>query len=161
MEPKRAPNGRINISYNLENEPQEVSELPLRYMVVGDFTQSDDPQRLEDRKVHTVHRSNFDNVMESYKLKLDLEVDDTLSDIPDRKGNIEVGIKRLSDFEPDALLESIREQLPALDKALKLRDALINVKGSMTTPNFRRKLQTLIDDGDQRRRLMAELGMEP
>ena len=63
----------------------------------------------------------------------------------------------LRDFEPDAIVENV----PELKEIIELRNALKSLKGPLgNVPDFRKKLQTLIDDDATRAKLLAELGIE-
>jgi type VI secretion system protein ImpB len=51
-------------------------------------------------------------------------------------------------------------QVPELRQLLELRTALNALKGPLgNVPAFRKKIQTLLGDGEARARLMRELGM--
>lgn len=65
--------------------------------------------------------------------------------------------KKLRDFSPDALAE----QVPELKSLLDLRMALTALKGPLgNVPNFRRKIQALLQDEGARARLLAELNVD-
>jgi type VI secretion system protein ImpB len=56
----------------------------------------------------------------------------------------------------------VAKQVPALKQLLELRAALAALKGPLgNVPEFRKELQKLLGDAEQRQRLMKELGIEP
>ena len=60
------------------------------------------------------------------------------------------------DFEPDQIIK----QVPELAKLLELREALKALKNPLSNvPDFRKKIQQLVTDPDQRAALMKELGL--
>src|SRR3546814_2820489 len=65
--------------------------------------------------------------------------------------------ENIRDFEPDALVE----QVPELRQLSELREALKSLKGALgNLPEFRKKLQALIQDEGARERLLGELGVQ-
>jgi len=152
-----APKERINIKYVPATQgQQEESELPLRLMVLGDFTGESSEVPLEDRKVLSVDRNTFASVMEEANIGRDITVKNTLAEEGDEDAQLHVSLKfkKLRDFEPD----SIVNQVPELKKLIELREALVALKGPLgNLPAFRRHLQQLLDDEKSREKLLAEL----
>jgi type VI secretion system protein ImpB len=154
-----APKERVNITYKpaTGNAKEEV-ELPLKMLMMGDFTQRPDPRPLEDRKPINVDKDNFQKVMSEQKLALSFAVKDKLSEA-DAEGELNVNLKfrRLSDMEPEA----IATQVPELKKLLDLRAALTALKGPLGNEKaFRNKIQQILGDPGQRNRLINELGLK-
>jgi len=150
-----APKERINIKYVPATlGAQEETELPLRLMVVGDFTGETDDTPLEERKTLSVDRNSFASVMEEAGIGRDLSVKNTLEEGEDDHLNVSLKFKSLRDFEPD----SVAQQVPELKKLLELREALVALKGPLgNLPAFRRHLQQLLDDDEAREKLLQEL----
>jgi type VI secretion system protein ImpB len=154
-----APKERVNITYKpaTGNAKEEV-ELPLKMLMMGDFTQRPDPRPLEDRKPINVDKDNFQKVMSEQKLALSFAVKDKLSE-GEAEGELNVNLKfrRLSDMEPEA----IATQVPELKKLLDLRAALTALKGPLGNEKaFRNKIQQILGDPGQRNRLINELGLK-
>ena len=154
-----APKERINITYKpATGDAQAEVELPLKILVVGDYTQRADDRPVEDRAPINVDKDNFTEVLKAQKLSLDLNVPNRLEK-EDSDDNLAVSLKfeSLADFEPDAIVEKI----PELKSILELRDALKALKGPLgNVPDFRKKLQALIADEGSRAKLLAELGLD-
>lgn len=154
-----APKERINVKFIPATGDQKAEiELPLRMLVTGDFKggrDATDP-RLEERAVVSVDKNTFNTVMKNANLKLDINVDDRLSENPPEGATLPVSInvEGLSDFEPD----SIARKVPELNNLLELRDALVALKGPLgSLPKFRQKLKDLLKDQHSRETLEKEI----
>jgi len=153
-----APKERINITYKpATGDAQEEKELPLKLMVIGDFTLKEDSTLLEDRKPIDVNKDNFNEVMKGQGLSVDVKVKNRLQEGPDA-GEIGGNLKfnTLKDFDPEA----IARQIPELNSLLELRDALTALKGPLgNIPDFRKKIQEMLKDEASREKLFKELGL--
>jgi type VI secretion system protein ImpB len=153
-----APKERVNIVYKpAKGDVQEEVELPLKVLVMGDFTLREDSRPVEDRSPINVDKDNFNDVLKAHDVKMDLSVENKLSDEPDAKMNVSLDFKTMRDFEPDQLIKKI----PEMKKLLELRDTLKALKGPLgNVPEFRKKIQDLVKDDGARARLLKELGIE-
>jgi type VI secretion system protein ImpB len=153
-----APQERVNITYKpATGNAQAEVELPLKMLMIGDYTQRPDPRPLEERKPINIDKDNFTQVLSEQNLALTLTVPDVLSGEKDSSLNLNLKFKKLSDFGPEA----IAEQVPQLKKLLELRQALTALKGPLgNVPTFRRKIQNLLADPASRDKVMAELGLK-
>ncbi|HUU30250.1 MAG TPA: type VI secretion system contractile sheath small subunit [archaeon] len=156
-----APKERVNIVYRpaTGDATQEV-ELPLKVMVMGDFTLRPDDTPIEDRSPVNVDKDNFNDVLKAQDVRLDSTVEDRLSEAKEgeEKGkmNISLDFKTMRDFEPDAIIKKI----PELNKMYELREALKAMKGPLgNVPEFRKKIQELVKDEGTKARLLKELGI--
>ena len=153
-----APKERVNITYKpATGDQQEEVELPLRIMMMGDYTGKPDDTPLEERKPINVDKDNFADVMAEQKLSLEnLGVDDKLSGEEGAELAVNLQFNSLKDFTP----EGVAEQVPELRQLMQLRSALTALKGPLgNIPKFRKKIQGLLGDDAARERLMSELGM--
>jgi type VI secretion system protein ImpB len=147
----------VNITYKpaTGNAKEEV-ELPLKLLMLGDYTQRPDPRPLEERKPINVDKDNFSKVMAEQKLNLTYNVKDTLSEEQDSELTVNLKFRRLSDMEPEA----IANQVPELKKLMDLRAALTALKGPLGNEKaFRNKIQSILGDPGQRNKLITELGL--
>ncbi|MCP3169640.1 type VI secretion system contractile sheath small subunit [Myxococcus qinghaiensis] len=153
-----APTERVNIVYKpATGNAQEQVELPLKVLMMGDFTGQADDRPLEQRAPINVDKSNFNEVMAQQNLKVTLTAADKLSHEAGATMNVSLQFKNLSDFTP----ESVVNQVPELKKLLELRSALTALKGPLgNLPAFRKKLQALLADEEGRKALIKELGLE-
>jgi type VI secretion system protein ImpB len=155
-----APKERVNIVYKpATGDAQEQVELPLKQLVVGDFTLKESDTPVDERKPIQVDKDNFNDVLKAQGLDLTLSEPNRLSDNPSEDEQIPVTLKfqNIRDFEPD----SIVDQVPELRQLIELREALKALKGPLgNLPDFRKKLQALIQDEGARERLLGELGVQ-
>lgn len=154
-----APTERVNIVYKpATGNAQEQVELPLKVLVTGDFTGQPDATPLEQRAPINVDKANFNDVMAQQNLHLTLSVKDQLSGEKDSSLPVSLEVRSLADFGPEA----IANQVPELKKLLELRSALHALKGPLgNLPAFRKKLQSMLADSEERKKLAAELGIKP
>jgi type VI secretion system protein ImpB len=153
-----APKERVNIVYKpATGDAKEEVELPLKVLVMGDFSLKDDPTPVEDRKAINVDKDNLGDVLEAQNVDLNINVKNTLSDEPDAQMSLNLDFKSFKDFEPDAIIQKV----PELKQLLDLREALTALKGPLgNVPAFRKKIQDLIQDEGTRERLLSELGIK-
>jgi type VI secretion system protein ImpB len=153
-----APKERVNIVYRpATGDAKEEVELPLKLLVVGDFTSRQDDRMIEDRDPINIDKDNFNEVMKGQNLKLDVSVADKLSGDPDKELNLSLNFEAIKDFNP----ENIIKNTPELSKLLELRDALQALKGPMSNrPEFRKKIQEIVKDEAAKEKLLKELNLD-
>jgi type VI secretion system protein ImpB len=157
-----APKERVNIVYKPATGGAQVEkELPLKLLMLGDYTLRQEETPLEDRKPVNIDKDNFNDVMESQKLSLTLAVPDKLAGEETGEGKRELTVnlnfKSMNDFRPEAVVE----QVPELNQLLQLRAALQALKGPLgNIPAFRKKIESLVADVSARENILRELGAE-
>jgi type VI secretion system protein ImpB len=154
-----APKERVNIRYKSAlGDAQEDVELPLRILMLGDFTGQQDERALEERKPVDINKENFSEVMTAQKLSADIQVPNHVApESPDAALNLKLHFDTLGDFRPEGIVNQVDE----LRQLKELRDALRFLKTSSgNTPTFIRRIQEIMKDPGKRERLMRELGLE-
>lgn len=153
-----APKERVNIRYESKTgNVSEQKELPLRVLMLGDYTGRADATPLEDRKPINVDKANFNDVMAAQSLSVDLSVPDKLSEQKDASLAVKLKFEGLKDMTP----EGVVSQVPELKQLLELRVALNALKSPLgNLPVFRKKLEAILGDDSKRAALMAELGLD-
>ena len=153
-----APKERVNIVYKpATGDAKEEVELPLKVLVMGDFTQASDETPVEDRKAINIDKDNFNDVLNSYNIKLESVVDNKLTDDPGEQMAVKLSFNSLKDFDPDAIVEKV----PELKKLVELRNALKAVKGPLgNIPEFKKKLNEIVQDPGAKERILKELGVD-
>jgi type VI secretion system protein ImpB len=152
-----APKERVNIVYksNTGDQSEDV-ELPLKLLVLGDFTGKPSDETVEDRDPVNINKDNFDDVMSGMNLSLDMNVGDTLSE-DGQEMSVHIDIKSMKDLSPD----SVASQVPELNSMLEMRKALLALKGPLgNVPAFRKTIQKILNEDDSRAQIMKELGLE-
>lgn len=153
-----APKERINITFKpATGNAQEEIELPLKLLVLGDFTQRADERKVEDRKPIGIDKNNFDEVLAKQELGLTINVPNRLQDGAEGEDlGVSLKVNSMKDFNPASLVE----QVPELKKLMELRDALVALKGPLgNAPAFRKAIESVLADDDSRERVLGELGL--
>ena len=152
-----APKERVNIVYKpATGNAQEEVELPLKMLMLGDYTLRPDSTPLEERKPINIDKDNFNDVMAKQNLEINVNVADKLSETAGSEMAVKLRFNSLADFGP----EGVVNQVPELRKLLELRSALSALKGPLgNIPAFRKKIQGLLGDNEGRQKLMSELGL--
>jgi type VI secretion system protein ImpB len=153
-----APKERVNIVYKPSTGGAQAEiELPLKMLILGDFTTRADATPLEERKMVQVDKDNFNDVMSQHQLGLSFTVPDKLSEKEGAELPVNLNLGTLKDFEPQA----IAGQVPELQKLVELREALTALKGPLANvPGFRKKIEELLKDESQRERILREMGLD-
>lgn len=138
-----APTERVNIVYKPSVKGKPEIELPLKLMMVGDYTLRPDSRPVEERKPINIDKDTFGKVMREQKLSLSVSVPDRLSGKEGEQLAVSLAFDELKDFRPDSVIQ----QVPELKKLLELREALLALKSPLANVReFRKKLQALIEN---------------
>ena len=153
-----APKERVNIVYRpATGDAKEEVELPLKLLVMGDFTLRPDDRMVEEREPVNIDKDNFNEVLKAQNLSLDLTIPNKLSEDPEAETSVSLKFESIKDFDPEA----IARKTPELNRLLELREALASLKGPMSNrPEFRKKIQELVKDEAARQQLLKELKLE-
>jgi len=153
-----APKERVNIVYRpATGEAKEEVELPLKLLVMGDFALRPDDRTMENREPVSVDKDNFNEVLKSQNISLEVNVPNKLSGKPEEEMKVKLQVSSLKDFQP----ESVVEQVPELKRLIELRSALMSLGGPLTNiPEFRKKITEIVKDEATRKQLLKELGIE-
>ncbi|MCP4687016.1 MAG: type VI secretion system contractile sheath small subunit [Desulfobacterales bacterium] len=153
-----APRERVNIVYRPAiGDAKEEVELPLRLLIMSDFTGKPDDRAVEDREPISVDKDNFNEILKGQNINMDITVPNRLSGEAEDEMAVSLKFDSLKDFEPEA----IAKNTPELNRLLKLREALTALKGPLSNlPEFRKKVQELVKDDAVREQLLKELGIE-
>jgi len=157
-DPSIAPKERVNIVYRPAiGDAKEEVELPLKMLVMGDFTGRTDDRPLERREPVNIDKDNFNEVLKAQEVRLNLSVPNRLSGNADDAMTLSLKVESMKDFGPEAIVE----QVPELKRLLELREALRALKGPLANvPEFRKKIQELLKDENASAKLLAEIGIE-
>jgi type VI secretion system protein ImpB len=152
-----APKERINISYKSSTGgASEDVELPLKMLIVDDFTGKENDEVIEDREPVNINKDNFNDVIKSHNLTMNFSVPNRLEENSDEDINIDLKISSMKDFSPS----QIAEQTPELASLMELRRALQALKGPLgNVPAFRKTIQAILENDETRAQVMQELGL--
>lgn len=151
-----APRERVNIVYQPSTGVDAEVELPLKMVVLGDFTQRADETPLEERKPINIDKDNFNEVMKGLKLSAEMNVKNALSEEEGAQMPLKLRFEHINDFAPEAVVR----QVPELSRLLALRTALTALKGPLgNVPGFRKKITEIMSNDAAREKLLKELGI--
>ncbi|MDR1166809.1 MAG: type VI secretion system contractile sheath small subunit, partial [Deltaproteobacteria bacterium] len=122
IENEKTSSERVNIVYKSPGDEGEGKELPFKVLVLGDFTQSEDPVPLSEREPLQITADNLDAVTRALAPKLDLMARETFSGIEKNEIPVSLTFESLKDFQPESLVAKIG---PAR-KVISLRESLLS-----------------------------------
>ncbi len=137
------PKARVNIKLDLHTGgAQRKVELPLKLMLMGDYSNGKEQRPLSERSKVNIDKNNFDSVLAEFSPVLTLAVEDTLaSDGSDTA--VELNFQCMKDFEP----EQVARQLPQLRALLAMRNLLRELKANLLdNATFRFELERILKD---------------
>ncbi|MDR1545726.1 MAG: type VI secretion system contractile sheath small subunit [Deltaproteobacteria bacterium] len=146
---------RINIVYKTNADKNKTDkELPLKLLVLGNFTRSDEDNTLEERQTFNISSKNLDLIMKNLDINLKLIVKNRLANDSEEKIPLNLKITSISDFEPDNLLEN----MPELKKLADLCIALKTTQKTLAArPTLWKRLRTVLADEDAKADLLKTL----
>lgn len=147
------PPARINLKLDVgTGNAKKKTELPLKMLVLGDFSFKKRDERVAERERISVNKNNFTQVMESMDLSLKYAVDDKLSgegELP-----VDLPIKTVDSFKP----ENVARNVPQLGRLLAARNLLKDLKSNLLdNREFRKRLEEIINDPDATNALQEQL----
>lgn len=148
---------RINIKHSPATDgAKEQKEIPLKLLVVGDFSAGNNPTRLSARKALGIDKYNFDERLAAQDIKLDLSVPDRMSGEEGAQMRVGLKVRGMRDFSPD----SIVQQVDGLRQLVELRGILEKLKQQyINEEDFRIALRSILKDPETTKAVLAELKM--
>jgi type VI secretion system protein ImpB len=148
------PPSRVNIRYHNLVTGEEKIELPLKLLLLGDYTFQEDDTPLEERKKLSIDKDNFKAVMREQGLKLEFGVENRLTGNEEDEIDVELDIDSLEAMTPDEIVKHI----PELQKMVGMRNLLNELKARVVTNRkFRLALEKIVKDQGQLEAFMQEL----
>lgn len=148
------PKARVNIKLDLHTGgAQKKVELPLKLMMMGDYSNGLEQRPLSERSKVNIDKNNFNDVLADFSPALKLSVENTLAeDAPEMP--VELTFKHMKDFEP----EQVARQIPQLRALLATRNLLRDLKSNLLdNVTFRRELEHILKDEALSDELRSEL----
>lgn len=148
------PKARVNIKLDLHTGgAQKKVELPLKLMVMGDYSNGREQRPLSEREKINIDKNNFNSVLADYRPSVKLVVPNTLAE-EGGDTSVELSFRHMKDFEP----EQVARQLPELRALLAMRNLLRDLKSNLLdNATFRRELERILKDDSMSATLRAEL----
>lgn len=148
------PRSRVNITLDLGDAgAQKRTELPLKMLVMGDYSNGQGEGRVRDRKRVQVSRQNLESALTNLAPRVRFPVQNTLAD-DGSEVNVDLTFESFQSFHP----EHVARRIPQVNNMLAMRNLLKDLKSNLLdNGRFRRELETILGDEPQLRELMAEL----
>ncbi len=148
------PKARVNIALELDTGgARKKTELPLKLLAMGDFSNGKSDQPLAERERIEVSRNNLEQVLENLAPEARFTVENRLKEEGDE---IPVHMKfdSFDAFRP----ESVARQVPQLATMLAMRNLLKDLKSNlMDNGRFRKELEKVLGDSEETEQLAADL----
>ena len=147
------PAARINLKLDVgKGDAKKKTELPLKMLVLGDFSMKNKGERVVEREKISINKNNFEQVMESLDLNVKYNVENKLTGDGDIGVNLD--IKNLDSFKP----ENVAKNVPELSRLLAARNLLKDLKSNLLdNREFRLRLEEILKNPDAAKSLQEEL----
>jgi type VI secretion system protein ImpB len=148
------PKARVNIKLDLHTGgAQKKVELPLKLMMMGDYSNGKEQRPLSERSKVNINKNNFDSVLAEFSPALKLAVENTLAG-DNSDTSVDLNFQSMKDFEP----EQVARQIPQLRALLAMRNLLRDLKSNLLdNATFRYELERILKDDALSEELRAEL----
>lgn len=152
-----SPKERINVTYKPATGDQSAEvEIPYKLTILGEFNPDEEAKPVEDKKVISVNKNNFNDVLKHQNLSLSFSVDNKLTDEEGASLNVSLDLNSMKDFSPESIVDNVDE----MKKLMALRQSLISLKGPLgNVPAFRKAIESAIADETEREKLLKELSL--
>jgi len=150
------PKARVNIQLNLHTGgAQRKVELPLKLMVVGDYSNGAEQRPVSERETVNINKTNIDNVLSGFSPAVNISVANTLAGDGSEE-NVSLSFNEMKDFEP----EQVARQIPQLKAMLAMRNLLRDLKANLLdNVTFRKELEKILLDPALSAELRSELSV--
>ncbi|NUU64695.1 type VI secretion system contractile sheath small subunit [Enterobacteriaceae bacterium BIT-l23] len=140
---KEIPKARINLKLDLHTGgASKKTELPLKLLVAGDFSNGQETAPLSEREKVNVNKNNFNSVLSEFSPSVNLTVENTLAGDGSEE-NINLTFRDMKDFTP----EQVARQIPQLKAMLAMRNLLRDLKANLLdNVTFRKELEKILRD---------------
>jgi len=148
------PKSRINITLDVDTgNAKKRKELPLKLLVLGNFSQRSKTASIADRKRVDINQHNFNGVIQSLSPQLKLSVKNLLHANADELP-AQLKFDSIKDFHPDEIIK----QIPELSQLLAMRNILKDLKASvLDKQSLLSALQVMVQQPKQLQKLRDEL----
>lgn len=148
------PKARINLRLDLHTGgAQKKTELPLKLLVTGDFSNGREKRVVSERKKISVNKNNFDSVLSEFLPEVHYAVPDAVA-ADGSEQQVSLTFRSMKDFEP----EQVARQIPQLNVMLAMRNLLRDLKSNLLdNATFRKEFETILRDPALSRELRSEL----
>lgn len=148
------PKARVNIKLDLHTGgAQKKVELPLKLVVMGDYSNGQESRPLSEREKINVNKNNFNSVLSEFSPTVNITVENTLTGDGSEE-SVKLSFSEMKDFEP----EQVARQIPQLKAMLAMRNLLRDLKSNLLdNVTFRKELENILKDPSLSNELRDEL----
>ncbi|WP_436883555.1 type VI secretion system contractile sheath small subunit [Enterobacter asburiae] len=148
------PKARINLQLDLHTGgAQKKSELPLKMVVSGDFSNGRETAPLSERNKVNINKLNMQQVLAEFAPSTSFDVKHTDGD-EETEEKINLTFRHMKDFSP----EHIARQVPRLHAMLMMRNLLKDLRANLLDDvSFRRELLEILRNPALSDELRAEI----
>ncbi len=151
---KEIPKARINISLDVETGgAKKKLDLPLKMLVMGDFSNGKTQGRIADRERIDINKNNFKSVMADMAPKVKYQVPNLLKN-DGSEIDVELKFDSMGAFKP----EQVANQIPELHSMMAMRNLLKDLKSNvLDNAKFRKELEKIVNSQPELEGLREEL----
>lgn len=148
------PKARVNIKLDVHTGgAQKKVELPLKLVVMGDYSNGQEHRPLSEREKININKNNFNSVLSEFSPNVNLSVENTLAGDGSEEA-VKLNFTNIKDFEP----EQVARQIPQLRAMLAMRNLLRDLKSNLLdNVTFRKELENILKDPSLSEELRGEL----
>ncbi|MFA5700673.1 MAG: type VI secretion system contractile sheath small subunit [Desulfuromonas sp.] len=151
---KEIPKARINISLDVETDgAKKKIDLPLKMLVMGDFSNGKTEGRLADRERIEINKNNFESVLKEMAPQVRFQVPNRLANNGSEM-DIELKFEEMKSFHP----EQVAGQIPEMHSMMAMRNLLKDLKSNLLdNTKFRKELEQIVKNQPELEGLRQEL----
>jgi type VI secretion system protein ImpB len=151
---KEIPKARINLSLDVDTGGhKKKTELPLKMLVLGDFSNGKTKGKIADRQRINIDQNNFDSVMADLAPSVRINVPNKMAD-DGSDFTADMSFKTMKDFRP----ENVAQQIPELHSLMAMRNLLKDLKSNLVdNAKVRKELEKIVNDQPQLEGLKGQL----
>ena len=151
---REIPKARISISVDSQaSGALERTELPLKLLVLGDYSAGQSTDALTVRKKIDINKTNFNAVITKLNPRIEVELA-TKRAADNRDSSVTLSFKAMKDFEPD----NVARQIPEVQRLIAMRNLLSDLKLNwLGDVAFRNHLELILKDQSLSASLKADL----
>ncbi len=154
------PRSRVNIALELETGGAKVKkELPLKLLVMGDFSNGKSDETLSERSRVQVKKDNLEDVLKDMSPQVQFNVANKVSGEEGAEIGVDLTFDSFKSFQP----EQVAEQIPEVNKMLAMRNLLKDLKSNLLdNSSLRKELERVLASKPELEELKDQLhGLAP
>lgn len=148
------PRSRVNITLDLETGgAKKKLELPLKLLVMGDYSNGQSEGRMAERERVRIDRNNINDVLKDMTPRVSYTVENKLREDGSEIA-VDLSFESFKSFKP----ESVAQNIPQLNDMLAMRSLLKDLKSNLLdNSKFRRELERIVKNQPELEALMTQL----